>query len=52
MRDEMLWLPSDAYQIKIRERVATSGWEGNVEYYFKLCLTPMKAVVMLVSVHL
>ena len=52
VRDELLWLPCDAYRIKIRERVATNGWEGDVAYYFKLCLTPAKAVVMLVSVHL
>lgn len=51
-RDEMLWLPCDAYELRLRERVATTGWEGDVEYYFKLCLTITKTVVMLVSLHL
>ena len=50
--EEMLWLPCDAYTISHRERMSVTGRECDVEYYFKLCLTPMKTVVMLVSVHL
>lgn len=48
--DEALWFPCDAYGLTIVERVST-GWEGPVEYYFKLCLSPANAVVLLVSVH-
>ena len=47
---EALWFPCDAYGLTIVERVST-GWEGRVEYYFKLCLSPANAVVLLVSVH-
>lgn len=46
-----LWLPCDAYVIRISERVASTGWEGSVEYYFKICLTLSKKIVLLVSVH-
>jgi len=49
--DEALWFPCDAYGLHVVERVDT-GWEGSVEYYFKLSLTQTKAVVLLVSVHL
>lgn len=52
LREEKLWLPCDAYRLRRRERTPENRWEGNVEYYFKLCLTPMKTVVMLVSIHL
>lgn len=48
--DEALWFPCDAYGLTIIERAST-GWEGAVEYYFKLCLSPTNAVVLLVSVH-
>ena len=48
--NEALWFPCDAYGLTIVERVST-GWEGRVEYYFKLCLSPANAVVLLVSVH-
>ena len=49
--DEALWFPCDAYVLKVREMVRTN-WEGTVEYYLKLCLTPANKVILLVSVHL
>ena len=48
--DEALWFPCDAYGLTNVERMST-GWEGPVEYYLKLCLSPANAVVLLVSVH-
>jgi len=51
LREEKLWLPCDAYRLRRRERNQENSWEGDVEYYFKLCLMPTKKVVMLVSVH-
>ena len=48
--DEALWFPCDAYKLLVVERVS-AGWEGPVEYYLKLCLSPANAVVLLVSVH-
>ncbi len=50
--DEHLWLPCDAYQIRIKERKDSTGWEGMAEYYFKLCLSPAKKILILVSIHL
>lgn len=49
--DALLWLPCDAYVIRIVERVHLTGWQGLVEYYFKVCLTPSKKIILLVSVH-
>lgn len=49
--DEQLWFPCDAYVFTVRERVAATGWEGIVEYYVKLCLTPSQKVIILISFH-
>ena len=49
--DEQLWFPCDAYVLKVRERVVVTGWEGVMEYYIKLCLTPSQKVIVLVSFH-
>jgi hypothetical protein len=51
LADAQIWLPCDAYVLKRRERMP-SGWEGIVEYYVKLCMTPTQTVVLLVSLHL
>jgi len=50
MRWEQLWFPCDAYALKRREQLDT-GWEGVIEYYFKLCLDPGKNRIFLFSVH-
>lgn len=48
--EEALWFPCDAYELVVVERLST-GWEGQVEYYLKLCLSPANTIVLLVSVH-
>ena len=50
--DEQLWFPCDAYALRIRERLVVTRWEGYVEYYLKLSLTPTKQVILLFSFHL
>ncbi|OGA54128.1 MAG: hypothetical protein A3F74_24235 [Betaproteobacteria bacterium RIFCSPLOWO2_12_FULL_62_58] len=49
--DEQLWFPCDAYVLRVKERVPTTGWEGFLDYYVKLCLTPSKKVIVLISFH-
>lgn len=50
VREERLWYPCDAYTISRRER--RDAWEGEVAYYIKLCLSPSKRVLLLLSTHL
>ena len=49
--EEAMWFPCDAYGFKFVEHAKT-GWEGPVEYYFKVCLSPANTVVLLISLHL
>jgi hypothetical protein len=49
--EAQLWHPCDAYAITRKERVST-GWEGNVDYYLKMCLNSAGSVVLLASAHL
>lgn len=50
-REERLWYPCDAYQITRRERME-SGWEGQVDYYLKLCMHSAKSILLVLSAHL
>ena len=51
LSEAQLWHPCDAYAITRRERVP-SGWEGNVDYYLKMCLNSAGRVILLASAHL
>lgn len=46
----MQWLPCDSYVLKTLDQTK-SGWTGIVEYYFKLCLSPTRKLILMVSVH-
>jgi hypothetical protein len=50
LRREAQWYPCDAYAITRHEQI--TGWEGDVDYYLKLCLNSAKRAVLLLSAHL